>query len=468
MNKLVLVLISGLFLFAASAANAQTSIVNNANHSCLGTQAAKSVSGATVIQRTCNSQNNQVFTVLSQEDGYALIQGQASKLCISAAGGAIAPRTPLVTAPCDRADTSEMFKPIPQGGAGYALLNRASQLCISNAGSAAPGTPVVLADCDLYPPVVYQMPGWSPANTGATVTAAGRGLSSAGIPPGNWNVISGLHVKGNYQLYGSGANGTLLINSTITGSLLIDGVQRVYVQGNKIGSIWLPDSAGMDDVTIDGNEITGGVNDCIQVHDGSVRPTHLVIENNDIHDCGVGHPGSGLYHAIYDQVPDVLIQGNHIWNATNAISIRSSGTIQNNFIEKVTNGGAIEYFSDHSAPPGSALTIQKNLLVSTLTNARLNWGTRRGLIVLGTGIGTNYRPVSRFNINNNVLEVLNTHVDASGIYYDVYTALNLPNAKLSYNILVNIIPTGEFLGPLTVGSEWDDTRSHREISGSSL
>ena len=458
MNKLVLALISGLILFAASAANAQTLIVNNANQSCLDTQAGESANGAIVIQGACDSQSNQLFTLAEQEDGYALVENQKSKLCISAAGGATAPRTPLVAEQCDSNNTAEMFKPVPQSEGGYALLNRRSGLCVSNAGSATPGTPLVLADCDLYPAVAYQMPAWSPAV--ASFTAAGKAISSAAIPPGKWNIISGLNIKGNYQLYGSGANGTLLINSKISGSLLIDGVQRVYIQGNTLGSIWFPDHLGTDNVTIDGNEITKGVNDCIQIHDGSVRPTNLVIKNNNIHDCGIGHPGSGLYHAIYDQVPDVAITGNHIWNATNAISIRSSGVVQGNFIEKVTNGGAIEYFYDHDAPPGTTLTIQGNLIRTTLTNSAQVWGTRRGLIVLGTGIGSGYRPVSTYNINGNILEVLNKSVDSSGIYYNIYTQLDLPGAKLSHNTLVNLIPTGGYLGPNKVGYEEYDTRSH--------
>jgi hypothetical protein len=460
MNKLVLVLTSGLFLLAASAAKAQTSIVNSVNQSCLDTQGAKSAGKASVIQHACNGQQGQLFTLVTQQDGYALIKSENSKLCISAAGGATAPRTPLVTEQCSPSATGEMFKPIPQQGGGYALLNRRSGLCVSNAGSTTSGDPVLLADCDLYPAVAYTLPAWSPATPAASSIAAGTASSSAGMPAGNWNVISGLNIKGNYQLFGGQANGTLLINSKISGSLLIEGVQRVYIQGNTLGSIWMPDDMPTDSVTIDGNEITGGENDCIQIHDGSVRPTHIVIENNSIHDCGVGHPGSSLYHAIYVQVPDVAILRNHIWNATAAISIRSSGLVQGNVIEKVTNGGAIEYFSDHDAPPKTTLTIRGNTIRTTLTNSRQTWGSRRGLIVLGNGIASNHRPVSSFNVSSNFMEVLNTAVDDSGIYYNMYTQLDLPNARLSNNTLINLIPTGGFVGPKAVGSEEGDTRSH--------
>lgn len=460
MNKRVLVLTLALLSFGASAAKAQTSIVNSSNHSCLATKVVNPATVAGVVQEACNSQRNQLFKLTLQQDGYVLIADQKSKLCISAAGGAIAPLTPLAAEPCSSENTGEMFKPVPQAGGGYALLNRHSGLCISNAGSAAAGTPVVLADCDLYPAVAFSMPTWSPAGAATSNGAASRAVSPAGLPPGNWNVISGLNINGNFQLFGSGANNTLLINSRISGSLLIEGVQRVYVQGNTIASIWFPDDLPTDNVTIDGNEIAQSENDCIQIHDGSVRPTHIVIKNNNIHDCGVGHPASSLYHAIYDQVPDVAITGNHIWNAKAAISIRSSGLVQGNLIEKVTNGGAIEYFSDHDAPPNTALIIQGNTIRTTLTNSAATWGSRRGLIVLGNGIASSHRAVSSFKLSSNLLEVLNTSVDNSGIYYDIYTQMDLPTAWLSHNALVNLIPTGGFLGPHTVGYEEYDKRSH--------
>jgi hypothetical protein len=294
----------------------------------------------------------------------------------------------------------------------------------------------------------------------AQIGSLGKAIPSAGLPPGVWTVISGLNVQGNYQLYGSTFNNTLLIHSTITGSLLIDGVQRVYLQGNTIGSIWMPGSLATDGVTIDGNEITQGQNDCIQLHDGAVHPTHILIENNYIHDCGIAHPGNTSYHAIYVQVPDVTIQGNYIWNASSAISIRSSGIVQGNNITKVPFGGGIEYFSDHDAPVGSTLTLQGNVINTILTNSAAAWGSRRGLIVLGNSIGTTHRPVTNYNLSSNYLEVLNTAVDNSGIYYDIYTQAVLPSAMLAHNTLVNLIPGSLCLGLYAVGSEQYDTCSH--------
>jgi hypothetical protein len=471
MSKRVLVLIAALFLLAASAAKSQTLIVNNGNHYCLDTKPSTPAGAANVIQSACNSQQKQLFTPISQQDGSVLIRNQASKSCLSPAGGAIAPLTPLVTAQCSATNPNEAFSPVPQPDGGYALLHRYSGLCVSNVGSTASGAPVLLADCDLYPPVPYTMAGWSPPRPAASSmlsSMAGKASASVTTPSGNWTVINGLNIKGNYELFGSGADGVLLTNSKISGSLLIEGVKHVYVQGNTIGSIWFPDDMPTDDVTINGNEIVGAVNDCIQIHDGTDRPTNLVIENNDIHDCGTGHPGSGLYHAIYDQVPDVIIRNNHIWNARAAVSIRTSGLLQNNVIENVTNGGAIEYFSDHDAPPGSTLNLEGNTIRTTLTNTRALWGSRRGIVVLGNGIGSDHRPVSHILLTNNFLEVLNTAKDSSGIYYDVYTQMDLPNARLSGNTLLNLIPSGDYVGQHTVGSETGDKHAHTDGSSSKL
>jgi hypothetical protein len=471
MSQRVLVLIAALFLLAASAAKSQTLIVNNGNHYCLDTKPSTPAGIANVVQSACNSQQNQLFTPISQQDGSVLIQSQATKSCLSPAGGAIAPLTPLVTAQCSANDPTEAFSPIPQADGGYALLHRYSGLCVSNVGSMTSGAPVLLADCDLYPPVPYTMSGWSPAQPAASSmlnSMAGKASASTTTPAGKWRVISGLNIKGNYQLFGSGANGVLLTNSKISGSLLIEGVKHVYVKGNTIGSIWFPDDVPTDDVTIDGNEIVGGVNDCIQIHDGTDRPTHVVIKNNDIHDCGTGHPGSGLYHAIYVQVPDVTISANHIWNARAAVSIRTSGLIQNNVIENVTNGGAIEYFSDHDAPPGGTLNLQGNTIRTTLTNTRAQWGSRRGIVVLGNGIGSNHRPVSHIVLKSNFLEVLNRSKNSSGTYYDVYTQMDLPNAKLSNNTLLNLIPSSDYVGQHKVGSESGDKHSHTAGSSSNL
>ena len=118
------------------------------------------------------------------------------------------------------------------------------------------------------------------------------------------------------------------------------------------------------------------------------------------------------------------------------------------------------YFSDHGAPDHSSLVLQNNVIRSTVTNAPSALGTKRGLVTLGNGIGTNRRAVSAFVLEHNTFEVLNAARDDSGTYFVVYTQMAMPNAKLSNNRLINLIPDGEFIGPIPVKAESNDARSH--------
>jgi hypothetical protein len=405
----------------------QTTIVDSGTRACL------EISQGAVIESACNALPVQQFALTVQTDGYALITNAGAQQCLAGAGGT------LGLATCNAADPTQMFKPVPQMAGGYALLNRQSGLCLANGG----GRPS-LANCETMPALAYQMAGWTP--TAPSPSISGVALAAA-HSPGNGPVISGLNINGDYTLYGSQYNGAYLINSTITGSLKIDGVKNLYIKGNHLNSIWFRGQQATDTVTIDGNDIGGAPSDCVQIHDGGVLPTHVVIENNDIHDCGSQYPASGLYHAIYDQVPDVVISRNHIWNAKSSISVRSSAVVDGNVIERVTNGGAIEYFSDHAAPPQSSLVLENNVIVSTLTNAPSVLGTNRGLILLGNGIGTNKPAVQTFVLQQNLVKILNTSLDGTGKYAVVYLQVPPTALKLSGNTFTNLIPNGACVGP---------------------
>jgi hypothetical protein len=405
----------------------QTTIVDSATRSCL------EIRQGAVIESTCNAQAAQQFALTVQADGYALFANSSAQQCLAGSGAAV------ILAKCSTTDTTQMFKPVPQAVGGYALLNRQSGLCVANAG----GHPS-LANCETRPALAYQMAGWAPIGPSPSIAAVA--LSQA-HSPANGPVINGLHIIGDYTLYGSQYNGAYLINSTITGSLKIDGVRNLYIKGNHLNAIWFRGQQATDTVTIDGNDIGGAASDCVQIHDGGVFPTHVVIENNAIHDCGEQYPASGLYHAIYDQVPDVVISRNHIWDAKSSISVRSSAVVEGNVIERVTNGGAIEYFSDHAAPPQSSLVLENNEIVSTLTNAPSVLGTNRGLILLGNGIGTNKAAVQFFVLQQNSVKILNTNQDATGKYSVVYLQVPPTTLKLSGNVFTNLIPNGACVGP---------------------
>ena len=461
MNKWVLATLTAIAALSAAAwANAQTTIADLETHSCLEMQHHEDASTASVIQSTCDGRRTQLFSVGEQPDGYAFVGNGNPEECLSAPALATTAGAALVSAPCSAKDTRQMFKPIPQEGGGYALLNRRSGLCISNAGNTAIGGHFSLQDCESKAATPYRMSGWQPSRPTGPSARVAEMAHSENRPATKSLVLSGLDIKGDYTLYGSKFDGATLTNSTITGALKIDGVQKVYVHGNHLNSIWFRGQEPTDDVTIEGNEIAGAANDCIHIHEGAAHPTRVVIENNDIHDCGVKYPASGLYHAIYDQVPDVLIKDNHIWNAKSAVSIRSSAVVEGNTIERVTNGGAIEYFSDHGAPDHSSLVLQNNVIRSTVTNASTAIGTNRGLVTLGNGIGTNRRAVFSFVLEHNTLEILNAARDDSGTYFVVYTQMALPNVKFSNNKLINLIPDGEFIGPIPLKVETNDVHSH--------
>jgi hypothetical protein len=187
----------------------------------------------------------------------------------------------------------------------------------------------------------------------------------------------------------------------------------------------------------------------------------VVIQNNNIHDCGVGHPTSNLYHAIYDQVPGVTIRGNCISNARSAVSVRSNALIENNFIDRVTSGGAIDYFYDHDAEPGSHLIIRGNTISTVLSNSPDHIGSNRGLIVLGGDIGKGKRPVSYIEIEENRLAVLNTTENQGpGKFYAIYLQADLPNARISGNTMVSLIPNGKFIGPKSVGVDVSNEKTY--------
>lgn len=460
MNRWVLATLAAVAALPAAVwANPETTIADLETHSCLEMHQGDA-GNAAVVQSTCDGRRTQQFSVAEQPDGYALVGNGSPEECLSAPVLAMTAGAAVVPAPCNARDTRQMFKPIPQEGGSYALLNRRSGLCISNGGNMAIGGHPSLVDCESKTPTPYRISGWLPSRPTGPSTRVTEVAHSENRPATTGLVLSGLDIKGDYTLYGSKFDGATLTNSTITGVLKIDGVQKVYVHGNHLNSIWFRGQDPTDDVTIEGNEIAGAANDCIHIHEGAAHPTHVVIENNDIHDCGVKYPASGLYHAIYDQVPDVFIKGNRIWNAKSAVSIRSSAVVEGNTIERVTNGGAIEYFSDHAAPDHSSLVLQNNVIRSTVTNAPSAMGTNRGLVILGNGIGTNKRAVFSFVLEHNTLQILNTARDDSGTYFVVYTQMALPNLKLSNNRLINLIPDGEFIGPIPVKAESNDVRSH--------
>jgi Right handed beta helix region len=277
-------------------------------------------------------------------------------------------------------------------------------------------------------------------------------------------VMEGLNVRGDLELYGSRYDGVTLTNSTVTGAVKIDGVQDLVIKNNHLNSIWFRGNDPTNRVTIDHNEISGAQRDCIQLFEGTNPPHEVIIQNNIIRNCGVDFPTSSLYHAIYDQVPGVTIQGNYIADARAAISVRSNALIENNSIEQVTFGGAIEYYSDHDAAPGSELTIKGNSISTMLKD---DPGKNRGLIVLGNDIGSGKRAVPFIYVQDNKLAVLNRQEQqGNGKFSDIYVQANAPIIRVESNLLVNLIPNGLFISvPVGVDSGNQKTHDQQALDG---
>ena len=274
--------------------------------------------------------------------------------------------------------------------------------------------------------------------------------------------IRGLKVDGDYEMYGPQFDNLTLTGATITGSLKIDGVQNLTIRESHLRNVWFRDRFATQTVLITHNEISMAPGDCVHLFDGQVAPVDVTISENSIHDCGLAHPDSNLYHAVYDQVPDVVLRGNCIANARSALSVRSSGTVEDNLIQNLRGGGGIEYFHDHNAMPGSRLVIAGNTVVSLLENVPGATTVNRGLIILGNDIGRGTRPVSDYMVHDNIVAVLNKEEQrGNGKTFDVYEQGDHPDAKFANNTFINLIPDSAYIGPYkTVGNESGDIKTH--------
>ncbi len=93
---------------SAPAWGGQTSIVDTATRACL------EIRQGSAVESTCNGQPVQQFALTVQTDGYALIANAGVQQCLAGSGGTVSLAT------CNAADTTQMFKPVPQTAGGYA------------------------------------------------------------------------------------------------------------------------------------------------------------------------------------------------------------------------------------------------------------------------------------------------------------------------------------------------------------
>ncbi len=276
----------------------------------------------------------------------------------------------------------------------------------------------------------------------------GRYASSDGYPAGVWdNIIDGQTFTAGLTLDGAAWNNTLVINSRISGDRLkINNVQNVYIKNNDIfdvpgPGIYFSGAGATDDIIIEGNHIYNTGDDGIHMFRAAALPTDVRIINNEIHHTGLNHPLDPLYHGIYVMVPGVWVENNLIYNSSDVISIRSSGTVVRNVIYNIDAGSGIVYFNNHPAPAGSTFTIENNLVYSVVANGVGYSNTNRGLIALLTG-GASTIP-DTFNVRFNTVVMLNQTYDGNGPYYPVFSQGGISAKTYNFygNLLVNPLTT---------------------------
>jgi hypothetical protein len=425
--------------------SASSSIVDNTNKLCVTVFDAGMQVGAKVVEAPCAALPNQTFVPAKQPDDFELLQDAHSGNCLAPVDDATRVGTLLITSPCNLKNTAQEFFTVYQRSPhSFAILNRKSGLCLQQT---VRSSQLSLGDCSSMLPLTFTIAGLNPPGPNPRPAYAadgiGRAASAPGTPAGTYRtVIADKTFYGDISLYGS--TDTLFMNNTIVGGTLkIDGATNVYVKGNTIenGEIWFRDESPSNNVVVDGNEIFGSGADGIQLyqdfHGHSVNPTNVRIINNEIHDTGIAYPGSGLYHGIYDMVPNVLVENNLFYHNKDAVSIRNSGTISRNVFRNNLANAAIFYEPNHDAPAGSTLLIENNVIDSQVINEQAGLGTNRGLIGLGNGPSV---PVTHYTVRFNTVVVENAVNDSTGIYWDILTQFAFSSEKTGDvygNILVN-------------------------------
>ena len=186
------------------------------------------------------------------------------------------------------------------------------------------------------------------------------------------NVIENVTLNSTLRLEGDEWDNTIVRNVTIRNvdgngvmlrdvdNVTLENVTIINVSGDGIK---LSSQESTSNVVIRNSEISrigeDGINAGQRVAAGVDHPG-LKIIGNTIDTTGLNGGGDGKRHAIYVQSQDALIEGNRISNSTdgNGISVRSSATIRDNYVED-SFGSGIAYFSDHMGANGT-LRIEGN------------------------------------------------------------------------------------------------------------
>ena len=162
-----------------------------------------------------------------------------------------------------------------------------------------------------------------------------------------------------------------------------------------------------------------------QRHLDGIDHPGLQILNNTIKNTGTNGGNDGLRHGMYIQSSDFLIQGNTVTDSNdgNGISVRSSGTIRDNFVDASGKSG-IAYFADHMRGPSNRLTIEDNTVIDSGSIEH-----RNDIDLLSVPSGKSSYAVQTVIVRNNV--VTDQDGSAVGVGSGYKTVTNTNNIVVS-------------------------------------
>ncbi|MFP4894213.1 RICIN domain-containing protein [Paraburkholderia sp. EG304] len=142
----------------STTAHAQTSstITVNGTSLCADVNAESTTPGASVIQWTCNGQNNELWT-LTQNNGLYQFVNVNSNLCLDIYGVSTDAGAGADQWTCN-GQPNQSFQLIPQGG-GFAIVASQSNLCLAVASLTAQGSQITQQPCSGAPLQTWQISG---------------------------------------------------------------------------------------------------------------------------------------------------------------------------------------------------------------------------------------------------------------------------------------------------------------------
>lgn len=279
-------------------------------------------------------------------------------------------------------------------------------------------------------------------------------------------IIEELVITNTVTLSGAEWNNTIIRNIVIkdvTGDgLVLRDVENITIENIEIynvtgNGIKLSGWASTDSITIKNCYIHDvGKNGIVSSQRDSTNTNHtnLVISDNTIENTGLSGT-NGLYHGMYIQSTDTVVDNNTIINSMdgNGISIRSSAIVTNNDISG-SGKSAISYYPDHDSGSTNTLTIDGNYIE--------DWGNNNSTLEL-----------DRTAINIIDANTGDTRVDNISIQQNTFTAdsadddyISIDPSYLDGSVTINLQEDLEADEGRVIGEIMEGTTASDHLLGS--